>query len=112
MNKSFYRQLILVSLFIFTSSPSLGQIDKHYTSLKEALKTPELVYDLDLSNQGLNELPTSIGLFTDLTTLNLYANNLKALPKSLKKLTNVNWLSLSNNDFKEFPNSIVHLTEL
>ena len=41
-----------------------------YTDLSEALKEQGKVQVLDLSNQGLTEIPVEIGQLTNLTNLN------------------------------------------
>ena len=40
-----------------------------YTDLSEALKEPDKVQTLDLSNQGLTEIPAEVGQLTNLTRL-------------------------------------------
>ena len=52
--------------------------------LEEALKNPELVYKLDLSEQDLTILPESIGNLTNLTYL--YLRETKIEPQNIEKL--------------------------
>jgi len=40
-----------------------------YTDLSQALKEPDKVQVLDLSNQGLTEIPAEVGQLTNLTRL-------------------------------------------
>ena len=47
-----------------------------YTDLSEALKEQDKVQILDLSNQGLTEIPLEIGDLINLTALNLKDNSL------------------------------------
>ncbi|OQY46924.1 MAG: hypothetical protein B6247_27135, partial [Candidatus Parabeggiatoa sp. nov. 2] len=47
------------------------------------------VTTLDLSKQGLTELPPEIGQLTNLTTLYLYYNELNQLPPEIGQLTNL-----------------------
>ena len=47
-----------------------------YTDLSEALKEQDKVQILDLSNQGLTEIPPEIGNLINLTSLNFKDNSL------------------------------------
>ena len=76
---------------------------------------------LDLSGQGLNELPPEIGNLTNLKTLVLgrwdkknkrLGNNLKALPDEIGQLTELRSLFLNYNQFEEFPGVVRKLRKL
>lgn len=54
---------------------------------------------IDLSNNYLTEIPSYIGLLTQLNSLNLSDNNLTDLPESLENLINLNSLNVSKNRF-------------
>ena len=62
---------------------------------KEALLS---LTELDLSNNGLNTLPESIGNLTNLTVLDLSFNELNTLPKSIGNLTNLTVLNLNDTN--------------
>jgi len=67
---------------------------------------------LDLSNKGIDKLPTGIGHLTKLTELDLSGNQLTKLPKEIGKLTQLTHLDLSNNILTSLPKEIGHLTKL
>jgi energy-coupling factor transporter ATP-binding protein EcfA2 len=68
--------------------------------------------ELDLSRRGISELPSEIGLLTNLTSLNLYNNQLTSLPESIGQLTNLKELYLNGNQLASLPESIGQLTSL
>jgi len=63
---------------------------KTYTDLSQALNEPDKVQVkvqvLDLSNQGLTEIPVEICQLTNLTQLHLSGNNLNTLPSEIGQL--------------------------
>jgi small GTP-binding protein len=67
---------------------------------------------LDLSNQGLTELPPEIGKLTNLRTLHLRYNHLSTLPMEIQKLQHLERLGLGDNCFTEVPNEIWELRNL
>ena len=67
---------------------------------------------LDLSNQGLTELPPEIGKLTSLGNLRLGRNQLSSLPYEFRQLTNLKTLDLTSNQFSEFPSEITELSNL
>lgn len=84
-----------------------------YDNLEEALKHPEDVTRLNLSNQDLNMLPDSIwDKFKNLQYLSLRNDHLKEIPSGIGKLKNLEVLDLSNNDFKILPQSFSMLENL
>ena len=56
---------------------------KIYYSLTEALKEPDKVQVLDLSNQELTEIPVEAGQLTHLTELYLWENQIETIPLKL-----------------------------
>jgi len=85
--------------------------------LKEALKEPERVYNLDLSNQSLEEVPVELELFKNLRLLKLTDNKISSLDSRLKGLKNLTSINLSGNkirhlDFSEFEGSKSTIDEL
>lgn len=104
-----------------------------YTNLNEALKNPDKVVrlsisnfkevpiedlkkfknlqDLSLNNSYLKELPTDIGDLKNLQDLSLINNNIKELPASLGKLSQLKSLNTSLNPLEKLPESIGELTQ-
>ena len=88
-------------------------INKEYYDLGEALKNPNNVYRLNLSNQNFNALSDSVwGKFENLEYLSLKNDHLKEIPSGIGNLKNLKILDLSNNDFKVLPQSFSRLENL
>lgn len=83
-----------------------------YHSLDDALREPEAVLKLDLSNRGLVEFPPEILRLPNLRMLLLNQNRIAALPSDLGRLARLSELELNQNAFTEFPSAILELTEL
>ena len=63
---------------------------KTYTDLSQALKEQDKVQVLDLSNQGLTEIPVEILRLTNLTILNLAYNQIETIPPEIGCLMSSN----------------------
>jgi len=86
---------------------------KEYTSLEEALKNPEKVYNLNLSNQDNIVVPKEAwAKFTNLETLSFKNDNLKEIPQEIGNLPSLKVLDLSGNDFTALPQSLKKLNHL
>ncbi|MEZ5009225.1 MAG: hypothetical protein R2753_13825 [Chitinophagales bacterium] len=84
-----------------------------YDNLEEALKNPEEVFRLNLSDQNLTMLPDNIwDKFKNLQYLSLRNDHLKEIPSGIGSLKNLEVLDLSNNDFKILPQSFSMLENL
>ena len=68
--------------------------------------------ELDLSNEGLKEIPESVVHLKDLTELNLNNNQITKIPDSIGQLTNLTELHLNENEITEIPKSIGQLSNL
>ena len=67
---------------------------------------------LDLSNNGLTELPQEISKLVSVQYLNLDINQLSTLPLEITKLLNLKWLRLDNNRLTTLPSEIGQLVNL
>ena len=67
---------------------------KTYTNLSQALKEREKVQVLDLSDQGLTEIPVGIFQLTSLTELHLADNQIEVIPPELGQLNSLTQLNL------------------
>lgn len=86
---------------------------KEYTSIEEALKNPEKVYNLNLSNQNNVVVPKEAwAKFTNLETLSFKNDHLKEIPQEIGDLPNLKVLDLSGNDFTALPHSLRKLNHL
>lgn len=70
---------------------------KTYRSLAAALKEPNKVCYLDLSNNNLTELPPQVVQFNNLKSLYLNYNQLKTLPENIKSLKQLKAIDLTGN---------------
>lgn len=111
----------MISAFILLSAfkvnaqviPDSSMIKKEYSSLEEALKEPDKVYRLNLSNQNLKLPADSVwAKFQNLEYLSLKNNHLKNVPIGLSYLNKLKVLDLSSNDFKLLPQSLSKLENM
>ena len=70
---------------------------KTYRSLEEALREPDEVYYLDLSNKNLAQVPSDILRFHSLKSLYLNFNKLTDLPEDITELKNLETIDLTGN---------------
>ena len=75
-------------------------VKQSFTSMEEALKHPNEVIELNLSNQNLSNLSQDIGKFVTLKVLNVSGNRLTQLPQAFYSLSKVEKLNISKNQFK------------
>jgi len=76
-----------------------------YSSLKKATI-------LDLSNYGLNEIPSDVFNLINLETLILKNNNITEIPADIRKLYCLKMLDLTNTNIQELPDEISQLNQL
>jgi Leucine-rich repeat (LRR) protein len=110
MKKIFFFVIILL-----TCSQLFAQIadEKHeFTSIKEALKNPEKVIQLDLSNQKVELSNEEWSRFINLESLKLKNDHLKEIPLGITTLKSLKSIDLSGNDFKTLPNEFSNLLNL
>lgn len=113
-----YPLVLVMTLFLCIksanaqSNPDSIGVNKEYSSLEEALKNPENVYRLNLSNQNVR-IPDAIwSKFTNLEYLSFKNDHLKQIPKGIGALKNLKVLDLSGNDFDALPSTFRNLTNL
>jgi Leucine-rich repeat (LRR) protein len=116
-----YKLNLIVILFLALSAFKVkaqipvdsSMIIKEYSNLDEALKTPERVYRLNLSNQQFKMPSDSIwSKFTNLEYLSFKNDHLTNLPVGIGNLKKLKVLDLSGNDFKVLPQSYSNLENL
>lgn len=108
------KKIYTLTLFIISCVTLIAQEYKtYYTSLEEALKTPDQVYKLDLTSQSLIVIPESISQLTNLTDLDLSYNDIKSLPSRIfSTLGNINSLNIEGNKIAHLPGSVYELEKL
>lgn len=72
-----------------------------YKNLNPSEVEADLVYNLDLSNQNLTELPRIVLSYKNLRTLNLSNNRITQLPIEIRFLSQLNTITLSNNPIND-----------
>ena len=80
---------IIITLCILISQSILGQSEdksKEFTKINEALKNPEKVYRLNLSNQEIKWSTIDWSKFKNLEYINLKNDHLKEIPVGLTKI--------------------------
>lgn len=103
-------QAILTGITLFVALQLSAQ--KEFTSLDEALKTPEAVKFLNLSGKGLTAVPASVIKLVNLEKLNLSNNKISVLPKELSGLKKLKSLNLTANAFTSFPVVVTSIASL
>lgn len=83
---------------------------KILTMVEPAVK--EQIIELDLSGQGLTDLPAEINQFPNLSRLDVSFNQLTRLPPEIGQLTQLDKLYLHDNQLTRLPPQIGKLTNL
>jgi len=118
---NFLNKIFFITCFIFLFTPTIicqllseTQIDtcKIYTSLDEALLTPNKVRVLDLSRQKLHIFPKEIIKLKNLQSLKLIKNKLDSIPANISSLKYLQYLNLSKNKLESFPAGVAELSNL
>ena len=84
----------------------------HLSPLPPAIAAFTGLRKLDVSANGLIELPDQLCELNALEVLLLKRNSLKCLPKSFQLLRRLRELNLSGNNLEKFPEEILSLVEL
>lgn len=77
-----------------------------FRSLERALQEPDSVYRLDLSRQGLKEVPGELRRLKNLNALDLGRNKLRSLPAWMNELLYMQEFSAGRNKFMEVPQAV------
>lgn len=104
-----------LALLLVMSNSSFGQNnekEKEFTTLNDALKSPEKVFRLNLSNQEISISNEQWLRFINLEHLNLKDDHLKEIPIAITKIKSLKTIDLSGNDFTNLPEEFSNLTNL
>jgi len=102
-------------LKLFNSSKLFSRLPKNFLSntFKPCFMTKNgQTYLLNLSGCGLEKIPDSIDVLSNLNYLNLSYNKLKSIPDSIGSLFKLRYLNLAHNRLISVPNSIDSLSRL
>jgi Leucine-rich repeat (LRR) protein len=108
--------LILITFFmgfytdLFSQAQPNNEIE--YTNYDEALKDPEKVTRLKLSQDHLGSFPKGVNKFKNLQYLSLRNDHLKIIPEEIFDLKYLKILDLGGNDFDTLPDSFSKLQNL
>lgn len=111
------RRSLLLLFFLLIKSVLIGQTSGIYkslntqdypifTSLEEALKTPQEVKYLSLRHQQLRKIPDEVFLLKNLEILDLSKNKLQELPPQIAELTALQQLDVSSNKLTTLPHEL------
>lgn len=114
------REVVLIILGVFLAvGNSFGQGEavlnnkaKTFTSLENALKNPEIVTRIDLSNQEVQLTDAVLKQFKNIEFLSLKNDNLEEVPHGIVYLKKLKVLDLSGNDITELPRFMKKLKNL
>ncbi len=113
--KGTYAELILKAKDYIARYPGIQlpilENKKVYTSMEEALKSPDSVYILVLDRKELTEVPSEIRKFKHLKSLSLFRNKIKRLPEFLPTL-GLTSLDVNDNGLEGVPEVIYRCTTL
>lgn len=90
----------------------LRRIDDGDAPTQEELEDLNDIWGVNFSGRDLTELPESIGMLSQLTTLFVYFNELTSLPESIGKLSLLTHLDVSYNELEYLPESVGKLSLL
>ena len=111
--KYFLGSILLMSFsHIYAQNVEKQSAEGEYTNIEEALKEPEKVYRLNLSNQSFTELPKGLARFKNLEYLSLRNDHLTSLSPEISALKKLKVLDLGGNDFSVLPKDFAKLQNL
>ena len=107
---------ILLVLLMACTNTLFGQVkydkNKEYNNLDEALRNPEKIFKLNLSNQTVPLTMVDWSKFINLEYLSLKNDHLKEIPLGITRLKTLRTIDLSGNNFNNLPSDFDKLTEL
>lgn len=117
------KKYILITTFLFgvtllfttkltAQTTHLNKGVKEYTKLADALKEPEKVLRLNLSNQVTNNSLAGLAKLINLQYLSLRNNRLTIVPKEIAVLKTLTVLDLGGNDISLLPQNFSNLINL
>lgn len=90
----------------------LCEIDQGYKPGKEQVTKLKQRQVLDLRDTNVSYIPKSIGMLTNLRSINLHGLKIKSLPGSIGELTRISEMNLRGTDISSLPKSFYRLHSL
>lgn len=94
------------------AQPIYAHNGKIYTSLQDALNSPDDVERLKLRRNRFKQFPKEIFQFKNLVELDLTGNRITEIPDSIYRLENLTYLNLERNQITALPNGIGKMQKL
>ena len=92
---------------------SVGEESKgHFSSIGKAIKNPDAVRFLKLTDKKLSEVPKEVFSFPNLFTLDLENNEITTVSKEIQNCKKLNFLLLGGNKINSLPAEISNLKKL
>jgi len=111
-----YRKKLEKTIFIKILKLShLKYLTLKYTKILEIPNTISVfkqLTSLDLSNNKISKIPEGLFQLSKLIELNLEKNNIEEIPKNISKLKNIGLLNFSRNKIQKIPRSLLKLDSL
>ena len=111
MNNSLIKAIVLLCLSGCSIVNKTFQ-NHEYKNLKVAIENSDRVFCLNLSNQNLNSIDSSILCLKHLKKLNLSNNNFTAFPQIIVNLKTLEFLDLNDNKIANIPKELSYLCNL
>ncbi|WP_298120708.1 leucine-rich repeat domain-containing protein [Flavobacterium sp.] len=110
--KKIFSTIALLIVLLNSSFAQNIETEKEFTTLNDALKNPEKVFRLNLSNQDISISSEQWLRFVNLEYLKLKNDHLKEIPIAITKIKSLKTIDLSGNDFTNLPEEFSNLTNL
>lgn len=109
--------ILALGLFCFGCAPSdqfwkKPDIGRKFTSIDEAMKTPDAVRYLNLHDAGLSAFPDHILKLKNLERLSLRKNPVTSIPEGIGTLSALNWLDLGRTQLADLTPAVGRLKNL
>ncbi|MEW5817951.1 MAG: leucine-rich repeat domain-containing protein, partial [Spirochaetota bacterium] len=106
------KTIVIYFIFGVTFQYTFLEAQRTYENLEEALREPEKVEELYLSDNSLSKLPPEIGKLTRLQVLALECISLIELPIEIEKFTCLQRLGLGNNPKLNFAQTFLRISSI
>lgn len=99
---------------VFLNFPNLSRLDivESNFNITKINDLPSTIKVLNLSNNGIEQIPPSINRFHSLEILDLSRNRLYSVPSEIGELHNLEELELNNNRISNLPDSLTNIQSL